>query len=138
MKLLLTSAGITNASIKTALIELLGKPIADSTTLCIPTASYGMARGGANSAWRFIAGQVPRCPMTELGWKSVGVLELSSLDAGPWVPAVREADVLLGQRRALGCGHDRAGIRDRRPDGDQVTDDGVEVVSEGRWRLFEH
>ena len=98
MKLLLASAGITNASIKNALIELLGKPIADSTALCIPTASYGMRSGGAVAAWRFISGQEPRCPMTELGWKSVGVLELTalpSLDAEQWVPAVREADVLL-------------------------------------------
>jgi dipeptidase E len=37
MKLLLASAGIRNASIRDALRELLGKPIADSTALCIPT-----------------------------------------------------------------------------------------------------
>ncbi len=98
MDLLLASAGITNASIRAALIDLLGKPIAESTALCIPTASYGMANGGAESAWRFIAGQEPRCPMTELGWRSVGVLELSALPSiseEQWVPTVREADVLL-------------------------------------------
>ena len=36
--------------------------------------------------------------MTELGWKSVGVLELTalaSLKRDQWVPAVRETDVLL-------------------------------------------
>lgn len=98
MKLLLASAGITNLSIRAALVGLLGKPIADSTALCIPTASYGMSGGGAIAAWRFIAGQEPDCPMTELGWRSVGVLELTalaSLDAGQWVPTVRETDVLL-------------------------------------------
>ena len=98
MKLLLASAGITNASIRAALIDLLGKPIADSTALCIPTAAYGMGDRGPAAAWRFISGQAPECPMTELGWKSVGVLELTalpSLDAGQWVPAVRETDVLL-------------------------------------------
>jgi dipeptidase E len=98
LKLLLASAGITNASIKVALVDLLGKPIADSNALCIPTASYGMRDGGAAAAWRFIAGQEPDCPMTELGWKSVGVLELTAvagLDAERWVPAAREADVLL-------------------------------------------
>jgi dipeptidase E len=79
LKLPLASAGITNASIRSALVDLLGKPIADSTALCIPTASYGMRGGGAAAAWRFIAGQEPRCPMTELGWKSVGVLELSAV-----------------------------------------------------------
>jgi dipeptidase E len=41
MKLLLTDSGVTNASIKQALVDLLGKPIADSTALCIPTAQYG-------------------------------------------------------------------------------------------------
>ena len=98
MKLLLASAGITNASIRAALVDLLGKPIADSNALCIPTASYGMANRGPVAAWRFIAGAEPDCPMTELGWKSVGVLELTalpSLDRELWVAAVREADVLL-------------------------------------------
>ena len=98
MKLLLASAGITNASIRAALIDLLDKPIADSTALCIPTASYGMRDRGPAAAWRFISGQEPECPMTELGWKSVGVLELTalaSLGAERWVPAVRETDVLL-------------------------------------------
>ncbi|MCA9996807.1 MAG: hypothetical protein KDE56_13700 [Anaerolineales bacterium] len=38
MKLLLTSAGIKNASIHNALLDLLGKPIAACNALCIPTA----------------------------------------------------------------------------------------------------
>ena len=33
MKLLLTSSGISNASIENALVELLGKPIAESAAL---------------------------------------------------------------------------------------------------------
>ena len=41
MKLLLTSAGVKNPSIQDALVELLGKPIAESNALCIPTAGYG-------------------------------------------------------------------------------------------------
>ena len=97
MKLLLTSAGIKNASIHDALVDLLGKPIAESSALCIPTASYAHP-GGPGRAWQFISGQEPRCPMTELGWKSLGVLELTalpSLDEERWVPLVRETDVLL-------------------------------------------
>ncbi len=43
MKFLLTSAGIKNRSIHNALVELLGKPIAEANALCIPTASYGSA-----------------------------------------------------------------------------------------------
>src|SRR5262245_12671187 len=98
MKLLLTSAGIKNPSIHDALVELLGKPIAECSALCIPTASYGHPRAGPKRAWAFIAGQEPRTPMCELGWKSMGVLELTalpSIDAELWVPLVREADVLL-------------------------------------------
>jgi dipeptidase E len=98
MKLLLTSAGIKNASINDALLDLLGKPIAESSALCIPTATYGHPAAGPGTAWRFIAGQEPRCPMCELGWKSMGVLELTalpSIDEERWVPLVRETDVLL-------------------------------------------
>ncbi|HEX7103335.1 MAG TPA: peptidase E [Nitrolancea sp.] len=98
MKLLLTSAGIKNTSIHSALVDLLGKPIAESSALCIPTASYGHPMAGPGAAWRFIAGQEPQCPMCELGWKSMGVLELTalpSLDRERWVPMVQEIDVLL-------------------------------------------
>jgi dipeptidase E len=96
MKLLLTSAGIKNASINDALLSLLGKPIAEASALCIPTAGY--AKGGPERAYAFIAGREPRCPMTELGWKSIGVLELTalpSLDKHLWVSAVQETDVFL-------------------------------------------
>jgi len=98
MRLLLTSAGIKNASIRDALVEILGKPIADCSALCIPTATYGHPMAGPGEAWRFISGQEPQCPMCELGWRSVGVLELTALPSigeGRWVPWVREADVLL-------------------------------------------
>lgn len=76
MKYLLTSAGITNRSIRKVLVDLLGKPIAEASALCIPTALYAIP-GGAANAWRFISGQEPDTPMCELGWKSVGVLELT-------------------------------------------------------------
>ena len=98
MKLLLTSAGIKNAGIHDALLELLGKPIADSHALCIPTAGYGHPMGTPGGAWRFIAGKEPRCPMCELGWKSLGVLELTALPSigkERWEPWIRQADVLL-------------------------------------------
>ncbi len=98
MKLLLTSAGIKNESIRAALVGLLGKPISESSALCIPTASYGQGMAGPGRAWVFISGQEPRAPMCELGWKSLGVLELTalpSLDEAAWVPLVQETDVLL-------------------------------------------
>jgi len=98
VKLLLTSAGIKNTSIRNALVDLLGKPIAESTALCIPTAMYGHPQVGPGvGVWRFISGRSAE-PMSELGWKSVGVLELTalpSIDEERWVPLVRETDVLL-------------------------------------------
>jgi dipeptidase E len=97
LRLLLTSAGIKNTSIHTALVDLLGKPIAESNALCIPTASYGHPMGSPGGAWRFISGQSAQ-PMCELGWKSLGVLELTALPSigeERWVPWVRDADVLL-------------------------------------------
>lgn len=96
MKLLLTSGGITNPSIKQALIELLGKPIEESVALCVPTAIYTMSDGFFRSE-RFIRGQGTNA-MCELGWKSLGILELSvlpSLGKAFWEPIVRKADVLL-------------------------------------------
>ncbi len=97
MKLLLTSAGIKNPSIHDALVDLLGKPIAESSALCIPTAMYANP-DGAGHAWRFISGRESRTPMCELGWKSLGVLELtalSSIDEKRWIPMVQETDALL-------------------------------------------
>jgi dipeptidase E len=98
MQFLLTSAGIKNESIRDALIELLGKPIAECNALCIPTALYGHPHGSPEGTWRFISGREPRCPMSELGWKSVGVLELTALPSigrERWESWVRETDVLL-------------------------------------------
>ena len=98
MKFLLTSAGVTNKSIQNALVEMLGKPIADCTALCIPTAMYGHPWVGPGiKTWEFISGNSEN-PMVGLGWKSVGVLELTalpSIDQDRWVPLIRETDVLL-------------------------------------------
>ena len=97
MKLLLTSGGITNLSIQSALVELLGKPIAECSALCIPTAQWGHPMCGPASVRRFVVGEPPSL-MCSLGWESVGVLELPALPSigeDRWVPWVREADVLL-------------------------------------------
>jgi dipeptidase E len=101
LKLLLTSAGIKNTSIHDALVDVLGKPIAESSALCIPTAMYGSVyrpRMPCDGAWQFITGRSTETPMCELGWKSMGVLELTalpSIDEERWVPVVQETDVLL-------------------------------------------
>jgi dipeptidase E len=97
MKMLLTSAGVKNDRIRAALVELLGKPIEDSVALCIPTAMYGHPGAGLDRAWQFAAGRSAE-PMVELGWRSVGMLELTALPSLPrsqWTPWVERADVLL-------------------------------------------
>jgi dipeptidase E len=98
MRLLLTSAGIANASIHDALVELLGKPIEECTALCIPTAEYGHPQIGPGlSPWEFVTG-TGELKMTQVGWKSVGLLELTalpSIDPERWLPLVHDSDVLL-------------------------------------------
>ena len=97
MRFLLTSNGISNPTIRDALVDLLGKPIAESSALCIPTAAYGTGSGGASMAYRAISGTAAG-PLSELGWKSLGVLELTALPSikeEHWVPVVQETDALL-------------------------------------------
>jgi dipeptidase E len=96
VKLLLTSAGVKNTSIHDALVDLLGKSIAESNALCIPTAIYAFP-GGANSAWKLISGHAAS-PLCELGWKSLGVLELTalpSIERAHWTNAIEQSDALL-------------------------------------------
>jgi dipeptidase E len=96
MNLLLTSAGIKNKSIHDALVDLLGKPIAESGALFIPTAIYPFP-GGAGMAWQAISGNASS-PLCQLGWKSLGLLELTalpSIDKKAWVPSVEKTDALL-------------------------------------------
>jgi dipeptidase E len=93
VKLLLTSGGVTNTSIRDALVDLLGKPISESRALCIPTAQWGHPMCGPTSVREFVTGEP-----SSLGWETVGVLELTALPSigkERWVPWVREADVLL-------------------------------------------
>ena len=98
VRLLLTSGGITNRSIEAALVDLLERPIADCNALCVPTAQWGHPVCGPASVRGFVSGVAPWGSMTALPWKSLGVLELTSLPtigAERWVPWVRDADVLL-------------------------------------------
>ena len=97
MTLLLTSGGVTNDSIRAALVELLGKPVEESTALCIPTAQWGHPMCSPETVRNVVADGSP-ARFTGLGWRSVGVLELSALptiNSERWQPWVREADVLL-------------------------------------------
>ncbi len=96
MKLLLTSGGISNASIRNALVALLGKPIAESSALYIPTAIYAN-RNGATLAAQVIRGEIGD-PFCDAGWKSLGLLELTALPSiqeEHWTAWIQQTDALL-------------------------------------------
>jgi len=96
IKLLLTSSGISNKSIRDALEQLLGKPISESGALFVPTGVYPFM-GGANYAWWPIAGKM-KGALVDLGWKTMGLFELTALNSikkDIWVSSLEEADALL-------------------------------------------
>ncbi|WP_029202514.1 Type 1 glutamine amidotransferase-like domain-containing protein [Ornithinimicrobium pekingense] len=98
MKLLLTSGGVTNASIRSSLETLLDRPVAQCRALVIPTAQWGHPMCGPTSVQGLVAAGDRSKHLSGLGWASVGVLELtalSTIDPQRWVSWVREADVLL-------------------------------------------
>jgi dipeptidase E len=97
MKLLLTSSGVSNASIEDALVGLLGKPIAESSALVSATGMHPFP-DGPRGAWRAVSGQTESPFFSGLGWKSLGVLELTALPSikeESWVPLLQETDALL-------------------------------------------
>jgi dipeptidase E len=133
MKLLLTSNGIANPSIQEALIDLLGKPIAESSALFVPTGIYPFP-GGGERAWEAIHGHA-QSHLCELGWKSLGVLELTALPTirrGSWIPALQEADALLvygGDVMYLSYWLQQSGLADLLPSLDNLVYVGVSAGS---------
>jgi hypothetical protein len=163
MKLLLASAGIKNATINDAMLELLGKPIAECSALCIPTAAYGhpflsVRRVAVHR--RALSGH----PDVRHGLRGVERREYGD------DPAHREGLHVLGaaDRRRQGARdrrlldlpargsprpfgeHDgrrrEVGSRPAEPPGYAIDDDtairvvdgAVDLVTEGHWRLFPH
>jgi dipeptidase E len=98
LKLLLTSGGVTNPSIRSALVQLLGKPIDECRALCIPTAQWGHPMCGPVSVRGLAAAETLGQHLTGLGWGTLGILELTALPTigtDRWIPWVRDTDVLL-------------------------------------------
>ena len=121
MKLLLTSGGVTNPSIEKALVDLLGRPTAEASALCVPTAQWGHPMCGPASAWGFVSGKPPWGGLSALDWRALGLLELTALPSigvDRWVPWVEAADVLLvdgGDATYLGHWMRESGLADRLP-----------------------
>lgn len=87
MKLLLTSEGITNISIRKALEELLGKPFEKSRTVHVPTAANGET---GDKKW--VETQVQG--LCDLGFADVDVVDISVSPKEIWLPLFEKADVI--------------------------------------------
>jgi dipeptidase E len=133
MKLLLTSAGIKNTSIGDALVDLLGKPIAESSALFVPTGIYPFL-GGGGKAVQALTG-TGKSPLCGLGWKSLGLLELTALPSiqrESWVPTLNETDALLvwgGDVLYLGHWMRQSGLADLFPSLEKLVYVGVSAGS---------
>ena len=143
MRFLLTSAGIKNASIRDTLVDLLGKPIAESSALCIPTAAYGHPRsvpalghGGHQRTRR------PH-PDVRAGSSSAGSRrqvaterwESSTFDLS--APGSRgHAGQFHGRGRTMGGRIPNPAYAIDDQTAIKVSDGTVEVISEGHWKLF--
>jgi len=91
MKLLLTSAGASNPSIQAALVDLLGRPVAECTAAHVPTAMYGYEGGLGFSTEMFRAWDA-------MGWKELKTLELTALPSMTeqlWRPELETVDAIL-------------------------------------------
>lgn len=87
MKFLLTSAGITNASIEKALFELLGKSAAETRVAFVPTAATLIAD---DKSWL-----VQNCnDFLKLGLQSFDIVDISAVPKENWLKRFETADIL--------------------------------------------
>src|SRR5260221_2822658 len=112
MKLLLTSAGLTNKVISDALIGLVGKPAKEISVAFVPTAA-NFERGDKswliNDLVRFKDG----------GFKSVDVIDISALEKEKWLEGFKKADVLFfggGNTFHLMYWVEKSGLKELLPD----------------------
>ncbi len=114
MKLLLTSVGVTNESIRNALVELLGKPIKECRAVPISTALYASPSGPEDVSLmaKHYGG---------MGWRELGTLELTSLptiEEEHWLPFVESSDAILvsgGNTGYLSYWFQESGFSERLP-----------------------
>lgn len=88
MRLLLTSAGISNKSIENALLELTEKPFLELNLVFIPTAS-NVEDGDKDWLIKDLI------TLTELKFKSIDIVDISALPKDIWLPRIRKADVFF-------------------------------------------
>lgn len=114
MKLLLTSVGASNESIRGALVDLLGKPIEECRAVQVPTAVYA-SPSGPGDAFEMVR------YFGEMGWKELGTLELTALptiEEEHWLPFVESSDAILvsgGNTGYLSYWFQESGFADKLP-----------------------
>lgn len=89
MKLLLTSAGISNDSIKKSFFDLVGKKSEDISLAFIPTASN--VQKGDKKDWLI----KDLIALKNLNLKSISIVDISAIERNIWEPQLKEADVLF-------------------------------------------
>jgi len=87
MKFLLTSAGISNASIEKALLELVGKSASETSVAFVPTAAT-MLNG--DKGW-LISNLTA---FTERGFQSIDIVDIAAVPQENWQKRFEAADIL--------------------------------------------
>ena len=90
MRLLLTSSGLRNETLRQALRDLLGMPFEEANVVYIPTAS--VAEPGDHS---WLVADLNR--LYDLGWRQFDVLELNGLPRQVVLDRLRHADVVYDE-----------------------------------------
>jgi dipeptidase E len=88
MKLLLTSAGFTNDSIKKALLDLTGRSLDQLNLAFIPTAADV---GKGDKGW--LIDDLSNCK--NLGFASIDIVDISAIPKDIWEEKLKNADILL-------------------------------------------
>ena len=114
MKLLLTSNGLCNDSIRGALRDMLGKPTKESNMVFVMTGSWPV-RG--DKTW--LVDDLRRAH--DMGWKAFDVLDLAVMadwEKRLWMPAFESADVIMfcgGHTQYLSYWLQKSGLMDELP-----------------------
>lgn len=87
MKMLLTSHGLRNATLASALADMVAKPFAEVAVVVILDAAVAVA---GNKSWLFE--HLDR--LRELGWQEIDVIDVGSVPKGEVQARLRSADVV--------------------------------------------
>lgn len=88
MKLLLTSAGLTNQSLRRALQTLVGKPFTECKAAFIPTAANPIA---ADKSW--LVDNFTEC--LDCAFAEFDIVDIAAMSQADWLPRLQHADIIF-------------------------------------------